>query len=227
MRHAQAALKLYEDLLPLVRQHLATSPFASVTFTGHSLGGSLATVIMLIMVARGVLPPDCVSPAYTFGAPAVFCGGAGAFSPPARCHTCGLDCPEAHHACSSSTTAGAGAVNTAPQQAAQEEEEEEDGAGALLSPWGEAGGGGGGGSGASCRHRPRGLFQALGLGEEHIVNVIMHRDIVPRAFVCDYSVVADLLVQWMPSFKGLVTLQGGANAHRSLYSFLGRVAVLQ
>lgn len=63
----QAALQLYDDLLPLVRQHLATSPFASIAFTGHSLGGSLASLLMLLFVARGVLPPDCVSPVYTFG----------------------------------------------------------------------------------------------------------------------------------------------------------------
>ncbi len=84
--------------MPLVRQHLATSSLASVTFTGHSLGGSLATVLMLLMVIRGDLPADCVSPTYTFGAPAVFCGGASALSAPTRCAECGLNCSEAQHA---------------------------------------------------------------------------------------------------------------------------------
>lgn len=58
-------------------------PFAppclpQVSFTGHSLGGSLGTVLLLMYVRRGVLPISAVSPVYTFGAPAVFCeGGAG------------------------------------------------------------------------------------------------------------------------------------------------------
>lgn len=33
------------------------------------------------------------------------------------------------------------------------------------------------------------------------MNVIMMRDIVPRAFVCDYTLVADVLKSWLPSFK--------------------------
>ncbi len=56
--------------------------------------------------------------------------------------------------------------------------------------------------------------------------MIMHRDIVPRAFACDYMAMADLLVSWMPSFKSLHGLQGPANTHKTLYSFLGRIAVL-
>lgn len=47
-----------------------------VAFTGHSLGGSLGTVLMMMYVRRGVLPPSAISPVYTFGAPAVFCEGA-------------------------------------------------------------------------------------------------------------------------------------------------------
>jgi hypothetical protein len=69
----EAAQELYADLLPLVRQHLATSPVATVAFTGHSLGGSLGTVLMLLLVARGELRPSNIAPCYTFGAPAVFC----------------------------------------------------------------------------------------------------------------------------------------------------------
>jgi hypothetical protein len=34
-----------------------------------------------------------------------------------------------------------------------------------------------------------------------VVNVVMTRDIVPRAFVCDYTLVADVLKSWLPSFK--------------------------
>lgn len=52
----------------------------------------------------------------------------------------------------------------------------------------------------------------------------MYRDIVPRAFGCDYALVADLLKQWLPSFKTHPPLQGD---YKSLYKFLGGVAVLQ
>jgi len=45
------------------------------------------------------------------------------------------------------------------------------------------------------------LLPSLGLGPHVITNVVMHRDIVPRAFVCDYSPVAEVLKSWLPSFK--------------------------
>eukprot|EP00798_Chlamydomonas_sp_ICE-L_P008112 gene8112-1358_t len=77
-----AALKLYDDLVPLVRQHMASSPNASLSFTGHSLGGSLASVIVLLLVYRGDVPVSAFSPCYTFGAPAVFCGGGGGYESP-------------------------------------------------------------------------------------------------------------------------------------------------
>ena len=52
------------------------------------------------------------------------------------------------------------------------------------------------------------------------------QDIVPRAFVCDYTMVADLLKQWMPSFKDHSSLSSAHN-HKMLYNFIGRVAVLR
>lgn len=42
---------------------------------GHSLGGSLATLLLMMYLRRGVLSPVSASPTYTFGAPAVFCEG--------------------------------------------------------------------------------------------------------------------------------------------------------
>lgn len=71
----ETAQVLYRRFLPLVQEHVAASPFAKVVFTGHSLGGSLGTLLMLMFLRRGVLPPVALSPAYTFGAPAVFCEG--------------------------------------------------------------------------------------------------------------------------------------------------------
>lgn len=37
------------------------------------------------------------------------------------------------------------------------------------------------------RRKP--LLEQLGIAEDLVVNVMMHKDIVPRAFVCDYTVV--------------------------------------
>ena len=72
----ECAQALYDRFLPMVQDHLATSPFARFAFTGHSLGGSLATLLMLMFVRRGVLPPSCLAPTYTFGSPAILCEGA-------------------------------------------------------------------------------------------------------------------------------------------------------
>lgn len=61
-----------------------------------------------------------------------------------------------------------------------------------------------------CEHRKTGsssssatdsLLSKLGLAADAVVNVIMTRDIVPRAFVCDYTPVAGVLKSWLPSFK--------------------------
>jgi hypothetical protein len=47
-----AALEMYDTFVPLVKEHLAKQKDAKVAFTGHSLGGSLATVLMLLLVYR-------------------------------------------------------------------------------------------------------------------------------------------------------------------------------
>lgn len=35
----EAALRLFDDLVPMIRQHTASSPFATCALAGHSLGG--------------------------------------------------------------------------------------------------------------------------------------------------------------------------------------------
>ena len=46
---------MYDDLAPLVKQHLASAgPNATVSLSGHSLGGSLASVLMMLLVYRKV-----------------------------------------------------------------------------------------------------------------------------------------------------------------------------
>lgn len=171
----EAALKLYDDFYPLVVEHVASDPLATVSFSGHSLGGSLASVLMLLFVSRGVLPATAVAPVYTFGAPAVFCQGGNHNSSKSRCKHCELECE-----C----------------------------------------------SGRMHDSQPRGLLQSLGLTDDHVVNVIMHNDIVPRAFVCDYTSVAHILQSWWPSFKEHSGLERH-HQHKVLYTFVGRIAILQ
>ncbi|KAK9818157.1 hypothetical protein WJX72_007963 [[Myrmecia] bisecta] len=162
----EAALVLYDRLAPMVQEHLSSSPFAKICFTGHSLGGSLGTLLMLMYLHRGVLPPVAIAPVYTFGAPAIFCEGAA--GPCGESNSCDLD----------------------------------------------------------PRHEGRSmLLEKLGLPNGAVRNIIMHKDIVPRAFACDYALVADLLRRVGDSFKEHGCLLG---PHRqSLYYFVGKMLVLQ
>lgn len=64
---------------------------------------------------------------------------------------------------------------------------------------------------------PGGLLERLGMGRGMVRNVIMHKDIVPRAFACDYSSVADLLARVGPAFKEHGCLQ---NSKRQVRLFL-------
>ncbi|KAG8044861.1 hypothetical protein GUJ93_ZPchr0008g13682 [Zizania palustris] len=72
----EAAKGIYEQLVPEIEAHLrAHGELARLRFTGHSLGGSLALLVSLMLVARGVVVPEALLPVVTFGAPSVFCGG--------------------------------------------------------------------------------------------------------------------------------------------------------
>ena len=70
-----------------------------------------------------------------------------------------------------------------------------------------------------------GLLRATGLSENAVRNVLMARDIVPRAFACDYSPVADILRGWGHSFREHSALQRSGRKH--LYYFTGQILVLQ
>jgi hypothetical protein len=62
---------------------------------GHSIGGAMAVLLMLMYVHRGVLRPQQVAPVYTFGSPGIFCDGAlGA------CSACFTDPSTGAEACS-------------------------------------------------------------------------------------------------------------------------------
>jgi hypothetical protein len=156
----ETAQILYDRFLPLVREHVAAAPAtARVAFAGHSLGGSLGTLLMLMYVRRGVLPPSALAPVYTFGAPAVLCEG------------------------------GAGG----------------------CAPGGAAAGGG--------------VLGRMGLPQGAVRNVMMHLDIVPRAFACDYSLVADLLKRVGESFREHSCLVEGSRA--VMFNPVGRIMMLQ
>lgn len=66
----------------------------------------------------------------------------------------------------------------------------------------------------------RSLLERMGLPSGAIRNIIMHRDIVPRAFACDYSLVADLLARVSDGFREHGCLQNPhgrqVGAHSSL-----------
>jgi Lipase (class 3) len=52
----EAAKGIYLQMLPLVKSHLNSWGRVKFTFTGHSLGGSLAMLINLILLMRDVAP---------------------------------------------------------------------------------------------------------------------------------------------------------------------------
>jgi len=65
-------------------------------------------------------------------------------------------------------------------------------------------------AGAEAREN---LLEHMGLNGGAIRNVMMHRDLVPRAFACDYALVSDLLARVSDSFKNLESLR---NPHRQV-----------
>ncbi len=156
----EAACSLYDVFLPLVTDYVASNPEGTVAFTGHSLGGSLGTMLMLMFFHRGVLRAANLAPVHTFGSPAVFCGGEG----------CSGSC---------SVNGGEGQV---------------------------------------------GVLDRLGLPHDAIRNVIMHNDIVPRAFACDYSILADLLKRIHVSFREHTCLHGKRSV---MFNTIGQTLIVQ
>lgn len=163
----EAAQGLYSRFLPLVQEHLESHRNARVCFVGHSIGGAMACLLLIMMKHRQVLRSDQVMPACTFGAPAFVCD----------CDAC--KCEDNHL--------------------------QEEGHGQC-----------------SCNVS---VLEKVGLKKTDICNVIMHKDIVPRAFSCDYSSVADLLKSWGPGFKEHTCLARSGKKH--LYSFIGTMYILQ
>lgn len=69
-----------------------------------------------------------------------------------------------------------------------------------------------------------GLLAAVGVPPSAIRNVLMHKDLVPRAFACDYRLVADLLRRVNESFREHACLSGTGRVVSALVtSVLGPV----
>lgn len=120
----EAAKGMYQQFLPEIIEHLNKhGERAKFQFTGHSLGGSLALLVDLMLLARKAVKPANLHPVITFGSPFVFCGG-------------------------------------------------------------------------------QRVLRQLGVDEGHLHCVMMHRDIVPRAFSCSYpNQIAQLLKRLTGSFR--------------------------
>lgn len=72
----ESAKGIYQQMLPEVHAHLkALGSRATFRFTGHSLGGSLALLINLLLLIRQEVPFSSMLPVITFGAPCILCGG--------------------------------------------------------------------------------------------------------------------------------------------------------
>eukprot|EP01026_Neomeris_dumetosa_P033095 TRINITY_DN2632_c0_g1_i6.p1 TRINITY_DN2632_c0_g1~~TRINITY_DN2632_c0_g1_i6.p1 ORF type:complete len:718 (-),score=73.40 TRINITY_DN2632_c0_g1_i6:1354-3507(-) len=168
----KVAEELYWLFLPLVEEHFARHPYGKLSFTGHSLGGALATALMFMFRYRKKIPITAFAPTYTFGGAASFCEGALI----GGCGSCCTSCP----------------IKEAP---------------------------------GFEESQKMSLIQRLGFSVNSVRNVVMTHDIVPRAFACDYSLVADFMKSWGQSFREHDCLSG--ESRKSLYSLPGQILVLQ
>ncbi|PIN13889.1 hypothetical protein CDL12_13494 [Handroanthus impetiginosus] len=142
----EAAKGIYNQFMPEIKQHLNRyGNRAKLQFTGHSLGGSLALLVHLMLLTRKEVKLSSLLPVVTFGSPFVFCGG-------------------------------------------------------------------------------QKMLDQLGLDEDHIHCVMMHRDIVPRAFSCSYP---DYVAQVLKRLNGTFQFHPCLNKNKLLYSPMGKIFILQ
>lgn len=142
----ESALRLFDTLHPYVEEAKQLG-LQRVDLTGHSIGGSIAILLKLMLHYWNVERPGQVY-AYAFGSPAVF------------------------------------------------SEQDQD-------AW---------------------LLQRMHIPDDSIQNIAMHKDIVPKAFSCDYSIVRNVLTI-LPWFALHPNLNRPHLPH--VYSFVGRMYILQ
>lgn len=201
-------------------------PAFYVRTQGHSVGGALATLLALMFVRRGVVPPAQLSTVYPFGAPAVFCveDEQQLATTPVRTTTQPPQIATKSQIVKASI--GSGSSSGSSSMASSDSDPQPTAATAQPLPAPAT---------PPHLHKPgcrcgqhegpnTGLLASLGLSEHLLRNVIMHRDIVPRAFACDYSRVSDILMSWGPAFKNHHGLRAG---RKHLYYFVGRMLVMQ
>lgn len=142
----EAAKGIFAQFMPQITEHINKyGERAKFQFTGHSLGGSLALLVYLMLLTRKVVNPSALRHVTTFGSPFVFCGG-------------------------------------------------------------------------------QKVLHELGVNEDSVHCVMMHRDIVPRAFACNYpNHVAQILKRLSGSFRNHPCL----NKKKLMYSPMGKIFILQ
>ncbi|KAK1292650.1 hypothetical protein QJS10_CPB17g01143 [Acorus calamus] len=142
----EAAKGIYEQVVPDVRSHLSSrGRSATLRFTGHSLGGSLALLVNLMLLIRGEAPVSSLLPVVMFGSPSIMCGGDY-------------------------------------------------------------------------------LLRKLGLPRSHVQAVMMHRDIVPRAFSCNYP---DHIAEVLKAINGNFRNHPCLESQKLLYAPMGELLILQ
>lgn len=74
----EVARGLFEIYKPLIEDHIEVcrrrGQDPKFSFSGHSLGGSVAVLLSMMVLARNTIEPDWLKPIYTFGAPSALCG---------------------------------------------------------------------------------------------------------------------------------------------------------
>jgi len=155
----KAAEKLLSQLMPAIEEHLEEhGDNARLVFTGHSLGGAIASCLVMMLVHRGMVSRESVGGVYTIGCPAFL----------------------SEH-CSDKN------------------------------------------AGDNAR-----LLRRLDLPSSTFRHLCMHRDIVPRAFACDYTMITNILGR-METFRDHGCLKGDKekNYAPSMYEHVGDIYFLQ
>ena len=202
----KAADKLCNQLIAAVCEHVDLhGEAARFVFTGHSLGGAIGMALVMMLIHRKVMEPEMLEGVYTYGCPAFIC------------EQCACDAVEAGVQASSDwDNGGKGEGRDDSAEGARGGQAADDAAGAGAS------------ANCGCGRQDSTLLDRLGIDKRKIKHLCMHRDIVPRAFACDYSPVKNILGK-MESFKNHRCLEGsqGKCLTPSLYQHVGDVYFMQ